>query len=312
VLFHSARLELRAGDWARAADLAARISELGGQDLGHRSGLRAWIRAQLAGHEGDAEVRTYAAEAVEAGGGLESRALEMRALLGFVELSRGNAAEAAQLLEPLPARLRELGYGEPSHLQAIPNLVEAYVELGRLDDARRLHAWYERRARELEHPLGLVQSARCAGMLAGAAGDVEHALARFDAGLAVQLPEPLENARTLLARGVVLRRAKRRRDARDALEEARATFDRLGAAHWAARVRGELARIAGRTPSGDALTATEARVAELVVEGRSNKEVAAALFVTVKGVEAHLSRIYRKLGVKSRAELIRLYATRDR
>lgn len=311
VLFHSARLELRAGDWRRAAGLADQISELGGQDLGHRSGLRAWIRAQLSAHEGHESATAHAAEAVSAGGGLEIRELEMQALLGFLELSRGHAAESVRLLEPLPTRLRELGYGEPSHLQAIPNLVEAYVELGRPDDARPLLEWYERRSRALDHPLGLAQAARCSGLLAAAAGDVDRAIALFDSALVMRLPEPLENGRTLLARGIVLRRAKRRRDARDALDEAYAIFDRLGALHWAGRARGELARVAGRPPSRETLTATESRVADLVAEGRSNKEVAAALFVTVKGVEAHLSRIYRKLGLKSRAELMRLYSTRD-
>ena len=297
-------------EWARAAELGGRISGHAGQDLGHRSGLNEWIAAQLAAHEGLDTAAALAAEAVIAGGGLEIRGLEMQGLLGFLELSRGNAAEAARLLEPLPARLLELGYGEPSHLQAIPNLVEAYVELGRLDEARTLLEPYERIARALDHPLGLVQAARCSGLLAAATGDVDAALALFDAALAFELPQPLENGRTLLARGIVLRRAKRRRDARDALEEARAIFERLGAARWEERARGELARVAGRAPSRETLTATERRVADLVAEGRSNKEVAAALFVTVKGVEAHLSRIYRKLGVRSRAELMRLYATR--
>ena len=310
VRFHSARLELRAGDWARAAELTDQISELAGQDLGHRSGLRAWIRAQLAAYEGHESAAAYAADAVTAGDGLEIRKLEMQALLGFLALSRGDTAESVRLLEPLPTRLRELGYGEPSHLQAIPNLVEAYVELGKQDDARPLLEWYERRSRMLDHPLGLVQAARCSGLLAAASDNVDAAVAHFDAALAFRLPEPLENARTLLARGIVLRRANRRRDARDALEEACAIFDRLGASQWAARARGELARVAGRPPSRDHLTATERRVADLVADGRSNKEVAAALFVTVKGVEAHLSRIYRKLGIKSRAELMHLYATR--
>ncbi len=310
VRFHSARLELRAGEWTRAAELTDQISELGGQDLGHRSGLRAWIRAQVAAYEGDESAAAYAADAVTAGGDLEIRELEMQALLGFLELSRGHIAEAVRLLEPLPTRLWELGYGEPSHLQAIPNLVEAYVELGRPDDARPLIEWYERRSRALDHPLGLVQAARCQGLLAAASGDADAAVAHFDAALAFELPEPFENGRTLLARGIVLRRAKRRRDARDALEEGCAIFDRLGALQWAARARGELARVAGRPPSRENLTATESRVADLVADGRSNKEVAAALFVTVKGVEAHLSRIYRKLGIKSRAELMRLYTTR--
>ena len=310
VRFHSARLELRAGDWARAGELTDQISELAGQDLGHRSGLRAWIRAQIAAYEGDESAAAYAADAVTAGGDLEIRELEMQALLGFLELSRGNTAESVRLLEPLPTRLWELGYGEPSHLQAIPNLVDAYIELGRPDEARPLLEWYEQRSRALDHPLGLVQAARCQGLLAAASGDVDAAVAHFDAALDFGLPEPFENGRTLLARGIVLRRAKRRRDARDALEEACATFDRLGASQWAARAHGELARVAGRPPSRENLTATERRVADLVADGRSNKEVAAALFVTVKGVEAHLSRIYRKLGIKSRAELMRLYTTR--
>jgi DNA-binding CsgD family transcriptional regulator len=310
VLFHSARLELRAGDWEQVANLADQISELGGQDLGHRSGLRAWIRAQLAAHEGHESAVALAAAAVTAGGGLEIRQLEMQALLGFLELSRGDVAESVRLLEPLPPRLRELGYGEPSHLQAIPNLVEAYVELGRPQDARPLLEWYERQSRSLGHPLGLVQAARCSGLLAAAEGDPDAALARFDAALAVESAQPLEIGRTLLAQGIVLRRRKRWRDARNALENACATFDRLGALRWAERARGELARVPGRPPSRESLTATEARVADLVAEGRANKEVAAALFVTVKGVEAHLSRIYRKLGIKSRAELMRLYAIR--
>jgi DNA-binding CsgD family transcriptional regulator len=310
VLFHSARLELRAGDWARVAELADQISELGGQDLGHRSGLRAWIRAQLAAHQGQESAAALAAAAVTAGGGLEIRELEMQALLGFVELSRGRLAESVQLLEPLPTRLRELGYGEPSHLQAIPNLVEAYVELGRPGDARPLLEWYERQSHSLGHPLGLVQAARCSGLLAAVSGDVDAALDDFDAALALELPQPLENGRTLLTRGIVLRRARRWRDARNDLEEACAIFDRLGARQWAERARGELARVPGRSPSRQTLTETESRVADLVAEGRSNKEVAAELFVTVKGVEAHLSRVYRKLGIKSRAELMHLYATR--
>ena len=214
-----------------------------------------------------------------------------------------------RLLEPLPTRLWELGYGEPSHLQAIPNLVDAYIGLGRPDDARPLLEWYEEQSHALDHPLGLVQAARCQGLLAAASGDVDTAVAHFDAALDFGFPEPFENGRTLLARGIVLRRAKRRRDARESLEEACAIFDRLGALQWA-RAHGELARVAGRPPSGENLTATESRVADLVADGRSNKEVAATLFVTVKSVEAHLSRIYRKLGIKSRAELMRLYTTR--
>ena len=111
------------------AELTDQISESG------RTGPRAPLRPPRvdpsAGrcHEGD-ESAAARRRRRDGGRGLEIRELEMQGLLGFLELSRGNAAESVRLLEPLPSRLWELGYGEPSHLQAIPNLVDAYVELG--------------------------------------------------------------------------------------------------------------------------------------------------------------------------------------
>jgi DNA-binding CsgD family transcriptional regulator len=112
----------------------------------------------------------------------------------------------------------------------------------------------------------------------------------------------------LLALGAVERRAKRWADARRSLGEAHLTFDGLGARLWAVRAREELSRVPGRAPRGSRLTPTERRVAELVAEGRTNKEVAGALFVTVKAVEANLSRVYAKLGVRSRTELANRFA----
>ena len=106
-------------------------------------------------------------------------------------------------------------------------------------------------------------------------------------------------------RGAIERRAKRKRAAREALEEALGVFERLGARLLAEQARLELGRIGGRAPAGDRLTPTERRVAALVAEGRSTKEVAATLFVSPKTVEGHLSRIYTKLGIHSRAALAR-------
>jgi DNA-binding CsgD family transcriptional regulator len=114
---------------------------------------------------------------------------------------------------------------------------------------------------------------------------------------------PFERARTLLALGSAQRRAKQRRNARQSLEEARDSFDRLGARLWSKNAGDELARIGGRTPSPDALSAAEHRVAKLVAAGRTNTEVAAELFLTVHTVEKALTRIYAKLGVRSRTEL---------
>ena len=82
-----------------------------------------------------------------------------------------------------------------------------------------------------------------------------------------------------------------------------ATFERMGALEWARRAREELARVAGRAPSSGALTSTERRVAELVAQGLQTKQVAAELFVSPKTVEGHLTKIYGKLGVRSRTEL---------
>jgi DNA-binding NarL/FixJ family response regulator len=93
------------------------------------------------------------------------------------------------------------------------------------------------------------------------------------------------------------------RNARATLEDALEIFERIGARIWADRARAELGRLGGRAPSGDELTPTERRVAELVAEGRTNKDVAAALFVTVRTVESNLTRVYSKLGVRSRTEL---------
>jgi DNA-binding NarL/FixJ family response regulator len=114
---------------------------------------------------------------------------------------------------------------------------------------------------------------------------------------------PFEHARTLLVVGTVLRRVRRRRDARESLEAARARFTELGAPAWADRAAAELGRLGGRAPSPHALTESERRIAEHVAAGMTNKEVAAALFLTVSTVEAALWKIYRKLDVGSRTEL---------
>ena len=103
------------------------------------------------------------------------------------------------------------------------------------------------------------------------------------------------------------RRAKRKRAAREALETALELFEELGAVLWAERARERLGRIGGRPPRADGLTPTELKVAELVAQGLRNQEVADALFVTPKTVEFHLRNVFRKLNVRSRAELVRAF-----
>ena len=142
-------------------------------------------------------------------------------------------------------------------------------------------------------------------MLCAAEGDLAAASAAFDGALLqlVGTPFGFERGRTLLCQGMARRQASQKKAARQALEQALAIFDEVGAQLWGEKARAELARIGGRRAGGDDLTETEKRVAGLAAAGRSNKEIAAALFMGVSTVEAHLSHVYRKLGIRSRGGL---------
>ncbi|MGZ8602000.1 MAG: response regulator transcription factor [Actinomycetota bacterium] len=140
--------------------------------------------------------------------------------------------------------------------------------------------------------------------MAAANGDFDRATASLTSSIELHagMSQPFELARTHLVLGDVRRRAKQKRPARDALETAVRMFDDLGASLWAAKARRSLARISGRSAPHD-LTATERQIAGLVVTGLTNREVADALFMSVRTVESNLSRIYSKLGIASRREL---------
>ena len=202
---------------------------------------------------------------------------------------------------------------EPGATRFTVDLIEALVELGRRDEAVEILDWYEGNARRLERASALANCRRCRGLLEAQTGELGAAVAEYEAALAWhdRARIPLDHGRTLLALGAVQRRTKRRRDARATLEHALAIFERSGAALWAERARGELRRISGRAPTTGALTPAEERVAALVAEGKTNREVAATLFVSDRTVEGHLSRIFGKLGVRHRAELARALATRQ-
>jgi DNA-binding CsgD family transcriptional regulator len=208
-------------------------------------------------------------------------------------------------LRPAWETFDELGCREPGLRPELGDTLEALIAVGELDEAaRRLEPW-EQRARELDRAWVRATLARCRGLLLAARGDLPAAVRSFGEALAehARVLHPFEHGRTLLALGATQRRAKKRAAARATLEQALAVFEGLGARLWADKARDELARIGGRAPSGDELTEAERRIAALVAEGRSNREVAAALFLTEHTVETALTRIYRKLGVRSRTEL---------
>jgi DNA-binding CsgD family transcriptional regulator len=225
--------------------------------------------------------------------------------LGLLELSLGQAAAAAARLDPLVAFARAEDMREPGLTRFAIDHVEALTELSRLDEAEELLAWCEENAERLAREGALGNVLRCRGLLVAARGGdplpiFERALAQHERSLL-----SFDRARTLLAYGAGLRRSKRKRDARAALEQALAEFERLDAAVFAKRAREQIARISGRTAEHDELTATERRVVELVAEGRTNREVAAAMFVSTKTIEFHLRNVFRKLGIRSRSQLAR-------
>jgi DNA-binding CsgD family transcriptional regulator len=186
--------------------------------------------------------------------------------------------------------------------------------LGRLDEAEALLDALAEKGRALDRPWALATSWRCRGLLSGARGDVANARLALEQALVEhrRVPQPFELARTLMVRGETERRAKQKRAARSFLDQALAIFDQLGAPLWSAKAAAALARVGLGATAPSELTPTEQRIAHLVGEGKTNREVADALFVSVKTVEANLTRIFRKLGIRSRAELIRaMVATPD-
>jgi DNA-binding CsgD family transcriptional regulator len=215
-------------------------------------------------------------------------------VLGFLEASLADYAAVRRQLDELPRLLEEMGVGEPGVFPFQGDAVEALVALGKLDGAKRLVDGIEAQGGELDRPRLLALAWRGRGLLHAATGEADKAAEAFANALAEheRLESPLERARTLLAQGIALRRGRQKRSARAALEDAVATFDGVGAAQWAERARGELGRVGGRAPSRGELTPTERRVAELAAAGRANKEIAAELYVTVRTVETHLTKIY--------------------
>lgn len=236
--------------------------------------------------------------------------LAARWALGHVELARGNPEATAAALQPNVDLARREDFGEPGAMRFVVDHIEALVELGRGDEAGELLDWYEGHSRRLERFSALASCARCRGVLAAQTGALDDALGQFEAALEwhAKVLLPLDRGRTLLALGATQRRMKRRREARATLEEALAVFEGIGAALWAERARAELKRISGRAATPGALTPAEERVAALVAEGKTNREVAAALFVSERTVEGHLAHIFGKLGIRSRAEIASVLA----
>lgn len=294
------------GAVAMARDAAERAEQLGGET----SRLVAAVaRAAATAHAGHvAETRQAVADAVDIAYRVGAAAVGDSAVgyLGFLEVSLGRHPEALAVLADRIAQFLQNPRQTEIHAAAfVPDAVEALVALGRADEAEPLVAALEVGGARLDRPWALALGARGRAMLLAAGGDLE---AAEDAALRAvaehdRLPMPFELARTLLLLGQLQRRRRRRQSAAETLAEAARIFSCCGAQVWEQRARDELARVSAGVGEVDVLTPAERRVAERAAAGMSNKQIAAELFISAKTVETNLSRVYRKLGVRSRTQL---------
>jgi DNA-binding CsgD family transcriptional regulator len=307
-LARMATLEVWTGHWPEAERRAREALELAEETEQPVSACLARYPLGLVfAHRGAVEETRAAAEASLAFLGDRPEPIlrvQVAAVIGFLELSLGNHAAAAAVLEHADAQLEMLGWREPFTFRHSGDRVEALVALGRLDEAGRLVERLDERAAAVPRPWVTGVAARGRALTLAAAGDLDGSLASVTAAAAAheELDMPFERARTLLVLGAVRRRRKERRLARESLERARALFAELGAPLWLARAEAELGRAAARKASGG-LTPTEERVARLAASGLTNRAIAEQAFVSVKTVEANLARVYRKLAIGSRAQL---------
>ncbi|MFJ9243591.1 AAA family ATPase [Streptomyces sp. NPDC101776] len=307
------RIQVRAGHCREALRTAARctraVAETGVQAA---PALYAAALAATAGGSAD-EARQLAEQAVRASEADGDRLFLLRALavLGQAELLVGDPRAAAAAVEALQ-RVKELGAAmsaaDPPLLHWYSDLAEALVVLGETDAAGAVID--EARERVSADAPGSVLAAleRAEGLREAGLGRAREGAVGLRAAVdrLRRLPLPVDLVRTLIALGAVERRARHRNAARTALGEALETATRIGADPLAARARDELTRLEAGDRDGEGrpeLTPTEARIAELVGGGATNREVAAELFISVKTVEGTLSRVYRKVGVRSRTAL---------
>jgi DNA-binding CsgD family transcriptional regulator/tetratricopeptide (TPR) repeat protein len=306
VMLRLSLVAARTGDSRRAAALAA-----AGLDIAEQLDLRQLTSALLYGcglaalqlgqadHARDLARRGLA---LSAAAGDRTYLFWHEELLGAIDLAAGDYRGAAARLAPLIDSLPAIGR-MPSRHGPATNAAEALIAVGELDKADELLT-------KLEHgiytPVTAPLIARCRAELAAAHGDLDSASSGLREALRLHElidPQPIEKGRTLLQLGAVQRRMKQRGAARMTLLAAIGLFEVAGAALWAERGRSELERISGRSPSTGQLTSTELKVAQLVAGGMTNREAAAELVVSVRAVESTLTKIYAKLGMRSRMQL---------
>lgn len=318
-------LETRIGQWASArGDLteALRWAEELGQLTAVSYSLYCLARLEaLRGNRVECEEHVARARRECGAYGIGCQEYHMTAVLGLSALSYGDYDTAADQMEQTLALAIEQGIGNTEVVPFAADLAEAHIRAGNPVRAAEVVEWLETRALETGLASAEAGAARCRGLLATTPEEAE---AHFAVALKAhqRTTGPFDLARTQLCEAEVLRRHRRPGAARAPLASALACFERLGATPWARRAAGELAAAGGMptpqsTPGGgmgrtlDQLTPQEFQVSRAIARGLNNTEAAASLFVSRKTVEAHLTRIYRKLRVRSRTDLTRLLTAAD-
>jgi len=305
---HLPELELWAGNWDSAETMARRHLALAAEfSLESQRRQALYNLGIVLAHRGrTVEARECIAEGLRASAEDDGNwsTVILVPVLGFIELSEGDMAAAAASLRRASALRDAIGQTRPRRHD--PDLVEALVGLGLIDEAAAVSAAMDRRAAGSGRWSSRAAASRSRALVAAARGDVDDALAAARDALAeldrAPAPFPFDRARAWLVLGRVHRRRRERRAAIEAFDAAILGFQSVGAALWAGIARADRDRVGiRRAESG--LTESERRVAELAASGLTNREVAGALFISPKTVEANLSRIYDKLGIRSRAQL---------
>ncbi|MFL5824406.1 MAG: ATP-binding protein [Solirubrobacteraceae bacterium] len=306
-----AQLEWEMGNWPAAEQHRQAAQEAAGEfpeARVHLVGLDALFaleRGDLVAARMNAEEGVALAE--HAGAALHTA--RFIALLAAVELQSGQPDLAHARLKEQREWLESIGFGPAGYAKA--NVwwldVEALIMMGRLEEAEDVLAELRARAEACQNDHMRAIAWRSEGLLVGARGELAAAIDAMDSAVAAHLrcPRQFEYGRTLLERGSLERRAKRKSAAKQTLEQALAILEPLGAQLLVSRARDELSRIGlRRARVTEGLTPAQTRVAELVTEGMSNAEVARELHMSLRTVESHLSRVYREHGVSSRSKLI--------
>jgi len=273
--------------------------------------MRCWalaygaLPAAFAGEHDVALARADACDEISGAAGVQIAGFWTGWARAILALSEGDPERAAAAVTPFLALFEERGLPDPILGFFYPDAVEALAALGELEQAQRALDVFDESARRTDRAWAVMVSARSRALLESARGDLARAAEAVDEAVAAAegVELRLEVARTLLVAGQVERRRRRKQAARDALEQALGIFEGMGARLWAAKARDELERVSLRRAAQDELTESERRVAELAAAGLTNRNVAAQLFISPKTVEANLARAYRKLGIRSRAEL---------